>query len=102
LKKYFFVKEIPFLSPSLLGFKLAEQSGYKNQGHLTLNSGAWFLPFVIADRLSLQAIHFNNSPEIARPPLRYWDKTLKPSIENSVDPGLAFILDGVSAVITYS
>jgi hypothetical protein len=66
-----------------------------------LNSGAWFLPFVIADRLSLQAIHFNNSPEIARPPIRYWDETWKPSTENGVDPSLAFILDGISAVLAY-
>lgn len=57
---------------------------------------------MIADRLSLQAIHFNNSPEIARLPLRYWDETSKPSTENGVDPSLAFILDGVSAVIAYS
>jgi hypothetical protein len=36
---------------------------------LALNSGAWFFLFVILDRLSLQAIHFNKWSEIPRPPL---------------------------------
>jgi hypothetical protein len=36
---------------------------------LALNSGAWFLLFVILDRLSLQAIHLDKWSEIPRPPL---------------------------------
>jgi hypothetical protein len=43
---------------------------------LALNSGAWFFLFVILDRLSLQAIHVNNSSEIPRPPLQVWRPNL--------------------------
>jgi hypothetical protein len=42
---------------------------------LALNTGAWFLLFVILDRLSLQAIHLDKWSEIPRPPLCHTGST---------------------------
>jgi hypothetical protein len=53
---------------------------------LALNSGAWFLLFVILDRLSLQAIHFDKWSEIPRPPLQMLDFRARPIHPRSNPP----------------
>jgi hypothetical protein len=53
---------------------------------LALNSGAWFFIFVILDRLSLQAIHFDKWSEIPRPPLQMLDFRARPIHPRSNPP----------------